>query len=102
MKIGEVVGYVSSGERQLAMGQAAVKIIIPSRVAPTIIGPGGRTQQIIRAKTGVSIRVDHYPIPCGSTTEQGACLFGPLSGIQASLGQVLTEMAKFIHEPWFA
>lgn len=101
-RLGEVMGSVSSGERSVPWGEARVKLVVPTPAASAIIGPGGQTMKQIKAQTGVSVCVDMNSIPCGDgLMEQAVRLAGPLAGIQPSLGQVVTEVASFWHEPWF-
>jgi len=101
-KIAEVMGAVRSGETNIPLGDARVKLVVPKRAAAAIIGPGGQTVKQIKMQTGIYVHVDTNSLPCADgMPEQGVCLAGPLTSLQAALSQVVAEVANFCGEPWF-
>jgi len=101
-KILEAKGTVSSGDRNVEMGGARLKVIVPAKAAAGVIGKGGQNISIIETQTGCRIMVDMKFVPCGETgKEQAVLLCGQLTAVCMALSSVFAEVAKLNTERWF-
>lgn len=101
-RIVEFLGFMSSGDENVEMNGARVKLIVPAKAAAGVIGAGGRNISIIQTQTGVRINIDSNFIPTGKTgKEQAILLSGEWSSVCLALPSVLAEVSKLSSERWF-
>jgi len=101
-RVADILGTVRCGDPYVPNGDAHVKLVVPTRAAAAIIGPGGKSVKALKANAGIHVHIDATTLPCTpAVSEQGVCIAGPVASMQMALGQIVGEVAKCCKEPWF-
>jgi len=91
----EAMGLVSAGEENIEPGSSRMKLVLPSKAAAAVIGPGGATVKLIRQQCGVRTAVDMNSVPCGGGhNEQAVLLSGATNSLQNAFPIVLEQVAR--------
>jgi len=104
-KVLETRGVLDNGEGQVQPGIARLKLVLPSKAAAALIGPGGETVKQVRMHTQMHIHVETVAVPPGPLTdvsEQVVSLDGPFRSVQSVLTMICDIVAYFVTESWFA
>lgn len=95
----ELLGWMCSGEANVEPGGARLKLVVPAKVAASIIGVGGASVKQICHQCAVRVQVDQSPVPCGrGVTEQAVLLSGMGGAVQSALPLVFEHVALIAQE----
>lgn len=95
----ELLGYMCSGEDNVEAGGARLKLVVPAKVAASIIGVGGASVKQICHQCAVRVQVDQSPVPCGrGWTEQAVLLSGMAGAVQSALPLIFEHIALIAAE----
>merc|ERR1719189_392728 len=85
---------MDSGEDNFEPGGARLKMVVPAKVAASIIGVGGASVKQICHQCAVRVQVDQIPVPCGrGMSEQAVLLSGMAGAVQNALPLVFEHIA---------